>query len=78
MLTERLDEQTFHLVMMGFLAVGSLLAIIWALVDNRRAMRSPTVEIDVGAASLGDVTTLSEEIRHLIARRRFERMDGVL
>lgn len=78
MLTERLNEQTFHLMMMGFLLLGAVAAIAWALCDNQREIGAGPVELDVSSASLGDVVTPSDETRHLIARRRFERMDGVL
>ena len=88
MLTERLDEQTFHLMMMGILALGALLAICWALWDNRREGQAEAYRLDIDAdalqrlqqraASRGDVATLTDDTRHLLARRRFERMDGVL
>lgn len=40
MLAERLDEQTFHLMMMGFLALGALAAIALVMMDNARALRA--------------------------------------
>ncbi|NPU69975.1 hypothetical protein HL667_33640 [Bradyrhizobium sp. 83012] len=74
MLAERLDAVEFHALMGGLLAIGALLAIVWALWDNRCAM----AEGDPADAPLGDVAHVPDDVRHLIARRRFERMDGVL
>ncbi|XUM25083.1 hypothetical protein ACRAVF_34010 (plasmid) [Bradyrhizobium oligotrophicum S58] len=83
MLTDRLDEQTFHLMMMGFLALGALLGIAWALWDNAHPCagdgpQSPWLEPDQPWPRIGDITTIPADQLHRLHRARFERMDGVL
>ncbi|WP_315804067.1 hypothetical protein [Bradyrhizobium sp. SZCCHNS3002] len=88
MATEHLTQEQFYTLFSGILALVALLAICWALWDNRREGQAEASRLDIDAAALqrlqqraasrGDVTTLTDDTRHLLARRRFERMDGVL
>ncbi|MGJ5149833.1 hypothetical protein [Bradyrhizobium sp. HKCCYLR1023] len=76
MLTDRLDDSAFHLLMLAYLIVPTLIGIALVLWDNAHEMHPG--EEPVLAADLGDIPTLTAEQQHLAARARFERMDGVL
>ncbi|WP_316172448.1 hypothetical protein [Bradyrhizobium sp. SZCCHNRI2049] len=87
-MTEHLTQEQFYTLFSGILALVALCAIAWALWDNRREGQAEACRLDIDAdalqrlqrraASRGDLPTFSDETRYLIARRRFERMDGVL
>ncbi|MGJ5000542.1 hypothetical protein ACQR10_04410 [Bradyrhizobium sp. HKCCYLRH2060] len=75
MLTDRLDDTTFHLLMLAYLIVPTLVGIALVLWDTAHEMHPG--EEPVLAADLGEIPTPAEQ-QHLAARARFERMDGVL